>query len=68
MEWLVTNKDELVVTGVLYRELGCKTDEDRARYGEDACSFSVHGDAPQYAWTKHLAGNISRRDVHGPSL
>lgn len=68
MEWLVANKDELVVTGVLFRELGCKTDEDRARYGEAACSFSAHGDAPQYAWTKHLADTISRRGTHGPSL
>lgn len=58
MEWLVVNKDELVVTGILFREIGCKTDEDRARYGEVACSFTARGDAPEYKWTKHLSSSI----------
>ena len=59
MEWLLTDRDAVKITGVMFREIGCKTELDRERYGATACAFSPRGDAPQFKWTDHLANAVS---------
>jgi len=58
MEWLVADRDAVVVTGILFRELGQKSKSERAMYGKAACDFMSCEDGPEYKWTEHLANSI----------
>lgn len=60
MEWLVSDRGAVLITGVLFRELGTNTEECASRYGDVACSFSHEGPGPEYAWTEHLAASIEK--------
>ena len=63
MEWLVSDRDALFVTGVLFRELGSDTEECNSRYGTVAGSFQHHGPGPEFAWTAVLADSIKNACV-----
>jgi hypothetical protein len=65
MEWLVTDRKSICITGIMFREIGRKTELDRKRYGEVACSFTPRGDAPEYKWTEHLTNAISAMEEKG---
>jgi len=61
MEWLVADRDAVLITGVMFREMGTKTEECLSRYGEVACSFSDNDPAAEYRWTEHLAAAIEQK-------
>jgi hypothetical protein len=63
MEWLVSDSDALIVTGVMFRELGRATVENEGMYGITASSFSpkIKGPGcppPEFQWTERLSAHL----------
>ena len=63
IEWLVDDEDDVVVIGLMYRELGRGV--DASIYGRLVTQVTRNGhpDGPEYAWTKILAKDHRQRGL-----